>query len=526
MLAGRDGNAVRHRTDLYTGPCTVKSQICLLHFYRTRVALTDIILEVFNFEVEKFHKYFAGTEGVSVHNKAIRSRLKAAHGDEVVFRQSERMSQPRAVQGRLAIVCALGATQTLAWASSTYLPAILAAPIARDLGITRATVFGAFSVSLLVMAACGPLVGRAIDKAGGRNMLIWSNGVLATGLVMLGCAQNVALLFAAWCILGAGMAMGLYDAAFAALVRIYGTDARKPITGITLIAGFASTVGWPLTAYMDAQIGWRGACFVWSALHLLIALPVNWRLIPKVVAGTHAAAAASDTTTAPAYVNSAVSGAAPSATQSSVVPTPRSRGTDMLLLGIYFAATAFVTSAYASHLPGLLASMGAGAAGAVLAAALLGPAQVAARLVEFGVISRYRVHALITARVATALHPLACVVLGMFGGVALVSDSPVAFGVPVLLAALFALLHGAGNGMITIAKGTLPLALFGAAGYGLTQGWLGVGARVMQAGAPYAFGLVLDGMGGHAALVISAVLSLVALGVLFALRPDHSADSY
>ena len=266
-------------------------------------------------------------------------------------------------------------------------------------------------------------------------------------------------------------------------------------------------------------------------MHLLIALPVNWRLIPKVAAELVAKAEAAAAVTV--LVNPAASAVSAASTTvattsatnfaAAVAASPaapqRSRGTDMLLLGVYFATTAFVTSAYASHLPGLLASMGAGAAGAVLAAALLGPAQVAARLVEFGVISRFRVHALVTARVATALHPLACVALGVFGGVALMSDAPAAFGAPLLLAALFALLHGAGNGMITIAKGTLPLALFGPAGYGLTQGWLGVGARVMQAGAPFAFGLVLDGWGGHAALAISAALSLVALVTLLGLHP-------
>lgn len=399
---------------------------------------------------------------------------------------------------QLGVVCALGATQTLAWASSTYLPAILAAPIARDLGISRATVFGAFSVSLLVMAACGPMVGRAIDKAGGRNMLMLSNLVLAIGLVLLGCATHVAVLFAAWCILGAGMAMGLYDAAFAALVRIYGTDARKPITGITLIAGFASTVGWPLSAFMDAQIGWRGACFVWAAMHLLIALPVNWRLIPV----------------PPDRDASVATAVAPDHAKTETAQASQQRRSRFALLGIYFATTAFVTSAFASHLPGLLTQMGAGAAGAVLAASLLGPAQVAARLVEFGVISRYRLHALVTARVATALHPVACVILGVLGG------PPALIGAPVVLAALFALLHGAGNGMITIAKGTLPLALFGAAGYGLTQGWLGVGARVMQAAAPFAFGLVLENWGGRAALAISGGLSLVALATLVVLRAD------
>ena len=414
---------------------------------------------------------------------------------------------------------ALGLTQTLAWASSTYLPAILAAPIARDLGISRATVFGAFSVSLLVMAVAGPMVGRAIDRAGGRNMLMLSNLVLAAGLVLLGVTQHVATLFAAWCILGAGMAMGLYDAAFAALVRLYGSEARKPITGITLIAGFASTVGWPLTAFMDAEIGWRAACFVWAALHVLLALPVNWRLIPVPPANAnHAITPATHADQAPAADR--VQAPPPPVTEAL---TEAQRTRSFALLAVYFATTAFVTSAYASHLPGLLTAMGAGSAGAVMAAALLGPAQVAARLVEFGVISRYQVHALITARVATVLHPLACVLLGVFGGAVAVGTVPGAWGVPVLLAALFALLHGAGNGMITIAKGTLPLALFGPAGYGLTQGWLGVGAHVMQAGAPYAFGLALDGWGGQAALAISAALSLLALGVLFALRPSAHA---
>ena len=406
------------------------------------------------------------------------------------------MSGTGTPRGQIGVVLALGATQTLAWASSTYLPAILAAPIARDLGVSRATVFGAFSISLLVMAAAGPLVGRAIDRAGGRHMLMWSNLVLAAGLGMLGAAHHVAMLFGAWCILGAGMAMGLYDAAFAALVRIYGADARKPITGITLIAGFASTVGWPLSALMDAEIGWRGACFVWAGLHLFVALPMNWRLIPAVADRRDVPKAAPNAAAAQAGdVEHAAHG--------------RQRQRTFFWLAVYFATTAFVTSAYAAHLPGLLGTMGAGAAGALLAAALLGPAQVAARLAEFGIISRYRVHALTTARVATALHPLAVALLLLLGG------APV-------WAAAFAFLHGAGNGMITIAKGTLPLALFGPLGYGLTQGWLGVGARVMQAGAPFVFGLVLELGDGPAALLLSGAVALVSLGALFMLRaPPH-----
>ena len=398
------------------------------------------------------------------------------------------------------VVLALGTTQTIAWASSTYLPAILAAPIARELGISSATVFGAFSVSLLVMAVAGPPVGRAIDRLGGRDILMLSNLVLAAGLGLLGAANGPAMLFGAWCVLGAGMAMGLYDAAFAALVRIYGPASRKPITGITLIAGFASTVGWPLTAYVDAQFGWRAACYTWALLHLLVALPLNWRCIPAMAAAparnaAARAAQASDKATPPAGADG----------------EPAAQRRDFALLAIFAATTAFVTSAFAAHLPGLLLAMGAGAAGALFASALLGPAQVAARLAEFCVMSRYRLHPLVTARVATAMHPVAALMLGIAGG-------------PPALAAAFALLHGAGNGMITIAKGTLPLAMFGSAGYGERQGLLAVAARLMQAAAPYAFGLVLDIFGGRAALALSGGLSLVALGTLLMLRPAADQD--
>ena len=161
----------------------------------------------------------------------------------------------------LTQVFSLGFTQTIAWAASTYLIAIVAAPVARDLGLETSTVFGAFSVALVVMGLAGPASGRAIDRFGGRGVLVASDLVLALGLVWLGLASNAAMLFAAWCVLGLGMALGLYDAAFAALVRIHGTNARSPITGITLIAGFASTVGWPVTALITEHYGWRASCF-------------------------------------------------------------------------------------------------------------------------------------------------------------------------------------------------------------------------------------------------------------------------
>src|SRR5580700_8048804 len=192
----------------------------------------------------------------------------------------------------LPIILALGTTQTLAWASSYYLPAILADPIAHDLGVSSNWIFAAFSASLVISAVLGPRVGRQIDLVGGRSVLSISNLTLAAGLALLGVTHSIPVLIAAWLLLGIGMGYGLYDAAFGALGRIYGDAARGAITGITLIAGFASTVGWPLSAWGLDTIGWRSTCYAWAVAHLLIGLPLNWLMLPAVKGARAAVAAA------------------------------------------------------------------------------------------------------------------------------------------------------------------------------------------------------------------------------------------
>ena len=375
---------------------------------------------------------------------------------------------------RQIVVAALGSTQALAWGSSYYLPAILADPIAEGLGISRAMVFGVFSGSLLLSAFLGPAVGRAIDNRGGRGVLVLSNIVLAAGLVLLALAHGVVGLAAAWGVLGVGMALGLYDSAFAALAGLYGRAARGPITGITLIAGFASTVGWPLSAFLDASLGWRGACLTWAALNLLIGLPLNRFLIPRAPPPERAAEP-----------------------QGSADAAPRGA---MAILAFVFAATWFVTGAMAAHLPHLLEIAGASSTAAIAAAALVGPAQVAARLVEFGAL-RW-LHPLVSARIAAALHPLGAAILAVFGAPAIIA---------------FALFHGAGNGLLTIAKGTLPLVIFGPVGYGLRTGVLAAPARAAQAASPLTFGLLIDWLGVEA-LAISAGMSIAALVALMGLK--------
>jgi MFS family permease len=376
---------------------------------------------------------------------------------------------------QLPLILALGTTQTLAWASSYYLPAILADPIGHDLGMSANWIFAAFSAALVISALLGPRIGRQIDLFGGRPVLCTSNLTIAAGLVLLGITGSIPLLILAWILLGIGMGYGLYDAAFAALGRIYGHAARGPITGITLMAGFASTVGWPLTAYGLDHIGWRNTCFAWAAAHLLIGLPLNFFMLPK-IAGAKATAA---TAIKPH------------------IPIDRT----MILLAFTFAAGWTVTGAMAAHMPRILEAGGATAVQAVAAGALFGPAQVFARILEATFLKRY--HPLVSTRLACLTHPIGAAILGVAGGAA---------------SGAFAIFFGMGNGILTIARGTLPLAIFGPKDYGYRLGLIGAPARMAQAAAPLAFGLLID-LIGIKVLIVSSALSLSALLALCLLRP-------
>jgi MFS family permease len=391
---------------------------------------------------------------------------------------------------QLPVILALGTTQTLAWSSSYYLPAILADPIGHDLGISSNWVFAAFSASLVIAALLGPRIGRHIDLVGGRSVLSVSNLTLAAGLALLGLTNSIPVLIVAWLLLGLGMAFGLYDAAFAALGRMYGEAARGAITGITLIAGFASTVGWPLTAFGLDHVGWRDTCFAWAAANLVIGLPINWLMLPAVDS-------ANPDSTKPDNTKPATEAASAAATKPHI-PFDRT----MVLLTFAFASAWTVTGAMAAHLPRILQAAGATSVQAVTAGALIGPAQVIARIFEASFLKRY--HPVVSTRLACLTHPIGAAILALAGGGA---------------ASVFAIFHGAGNGILTIARGTLPLAIFGPNNYGYRLGIIGAPARMAQALAPLAFGLLIDRMGAGI-LIVSSVLSLAALLALCLLRQE------
>ncbi|MCW8086474.1 MFS transporter [Sabulicella glaciei] len=380
-------------------------------------------------------------------------------------------------------VILLGTAQTFAWAGSYYVPALLAAPMARELGIAPSRVFLAFSVALLLTAFLGPSVGRAIDRHGGRGVLSFGNACLALGLALMAMAQGEAMLFVAWAVMGIGMAAGLYDAAFATLARLLGKEARGAITGITLIAGFASTLGWPLSAAMEGAFGWRGALWGWAAIQLFLCIPLNL-LLPR----------------PPAVLEPAAAPAAP------LADARRAGLRAAILVSVAIAVGGFGASALGAHLPGLLMAGGATQGAAIAAAALLGPAQVGARLLEFGLLRR--LHPLLSARMAMLMHPAGAAAL-------------MAVGAPA--APVFAVLHGGGNGIMTIARGTLPLALFGAAGYGARQGLIVAPARFLGALAPALFGFAVEGWGAQA-LWLTAGLSVIGFAALMLLSVNREEN--
>ena len=375
---------------------------------------------------------------------------------------------------KLPIVLALGTVQTLAFGSTLYLPAILAEPMANDIGVTPGWAFGAFSLALVVAALLGPAAGARIDRYGGRNVMTVSSLVLAVGLALLGLADGIVGICLAWLIIGIGMATGLYESAFASLTVIFKSDARGPITGITLIAGFASTICWPISAWFEIEYGWRITCFFWAAMHIVLALPLNRFFIPS-------------------------GGKSPQTDIAHYFTMP------MVLLAFVFAASWFTATAMAAHLPRLLQISGLGTADAIIAASLVGPAQVIGRLFEFGFLQR--MHPLISARLAAITHPIGSVLFLIFAGPA---------------GMIFTSLHGMGNGILTIAKGTLPLAIFGPTGYGKRQGFLMAPSRFAQAAAPFVFGVLIDGYGMQA-LLLTTFLGILTLLALMVLKVSASA---
>lgn len=375
-------------------------------------------------------------------------------------------------------VSVTGAAQVIASAGAHYLPAVIAIPASRDLGLAPAILFAGFSIALGVSALAGPLAGKMVDRFGGRPVLMLSNVIFALGLTFLGFAEGMWSVLLGYAVLGLGMATGLFEVAFSAIVRLFGKSSRNPITGVTLIAGFASFVAWTVSVYVESKFGWSGVCWFWACIHIVVGLPLNALLPSPLRPSAEIALNAASTKKETPTPESSGAGPGPGATQTEPAPIP-SKYT-AFLLAFVFAANSFVGMGLMIHMPRMLEGMGVPLALAFTIGSLVGPSQVLGRLIDFFFMRRW--HPLVSTRLAALTHPI--------GGALLL-----AFGAPFAMA--FVVLHGIGNGILIIARGTLPLAIFGTKGYGQRQGWLMMPSKFAQAAAPFLFGLALTDWGSN-----------------------------
>lgn len=379
-----------------------------------------------------------------------------------------------------AVVAGLGLGQIAAFACSFYLMGVLGDAIGGDLGLSATFVFATVSLSLVVPALVAPRVARRIDEKGGKPVLMLSHVVLALGLVLIGFAQDGLGLAIAMAVVGFGQALGLSPTPFAILVQLYGQAARRPITGVALIGGLGSTLGWPLTAWFADALGWRGACFVWAGVQVLVCLPLTGWLCPH-------------------------TGGRPKheATHGEV-----RWDRPMVQLAVLFACAWFISTCMSAHLPRLLTHFGLNLAQASAAAGLVGIAAVTVRFLEFTVLRK--LNPVATTRTATLMHPAGALALLTAGGAT--GGAAMAIG------------QGAGNGMLAVAKGVLPLSVWGPEGYAYRSALLGRPALWAQVLGPTVFAMALERSATGAVLLTSA-LCLVMFAMTFGLvRPTQSAQ--
>lgn len=379
-----------------------------------------------------------------------------------------------------AVIC-LGLTQLVGWGVTFYLIGALGPAMTADLGWNTATVYSGFSAAIVVMALVSPAAGAAVDRWGGHRVMPAGAVLSALGCALLAIAHSHVLYFTAWAVLGVGMRLCLYDAAFATLARAAGPAARRPMSQITLFGGLASTVMWPVGHFLAESLGWRGAALVYAAL-ALATVPL-YLALPR-----------------PRYAAAATE---PGKALTGLTRTARERRLAGILYATMAMLTNFLAAGNAAHLFSLLNGLGLAATAAVSVAALWGIGQFAARLAD--VLLGARLHPL-TLNLATALALPLCFLLALAPGGNLYAI------------ATYTLLYGACNGLMTITRGTLPLALFDFRSYGTLTGSLLIPSFLLTAAAPVAYAFIIEWQGARAAMLTSALLAAIIAAAAVMLR--------
>jgi len=383
----------------------------------------------------------------------------------------------------LQAVLALGITQITAWGTTYYALGVLATPIIESEGWSRTIVFLGFSLALLVMSAVSTTVGRLIDTRGGRVVMTIGSVFTAAGLVALAFAQNEAAYLAAWAFLGVAMRMNLYDAAFAALVQVAPSRGRRAISYLTLFGGFASSIFWPIGFFLAQGMGWRNTLLIYAGLNLVVCLPLHWVGLSRREDEKPVEAEAARVTT--------------TANDAPLEGTARTIGI-VLFAGI-MSLNGFVLGALSIHIVPVLQASGLAAAAAVWLASLKGVAQVGGRVVEM---TWWRgLHPLAVGRISLGLLPVSLALL-------------IAGGSSFEMALAFTLIMGASQGIVTIVRGAVPLALFGPKGYGAVLGLIATPILLVNALSPPGYALIIDTWGHRAGQWVLLIASLLAYAAM------------
>jgi hypothetical protein len=370
----------------------------------------------------------------------------------------------------LFAVCALGIAQITAWGTSYYCLGILAGPIATDTGWSRSLVYFGFTLALLAMGLVSAWTGRAIDRHGARRVMSVGTVLVSIGLVALSAVRTEAAYLAAWVFLGVGMRLCLYDAAFAALVQVLPSRGRQAISYLTLFGAFASTVFWVVGHFLDEALGWRQTLAVFAAINVAVCLPLNWYGLAR-------------RESADANLGREDRGR----TRDGAPLEGRTRTIAMVLFALVMSLNAFVFGVITVQLVPLLEAAGLATAAAVWVASLKGFAQFGGRVVE--IVFGRNLRAITVARIAIGVLPVSFALLFLSAG-------------QVAIIVAFTLLMGASQGVITIVRGALPLALFGSKGYGAVLGLLATPILLVNAASPTLFAIVIDTWGWRSAQIV------------------------
>ena len=390
-------------------------------------------------------------------------------------------STPEASAPFRRIVLPFAIAETLVWACYYYSFPALLPTWEVDLGFSKTTLTGAFTLSLIVSAVLAPMAGRMIDH--GRGRLVFAGGATLSAVMLLALSQatEVWQFYAAWIFIGVGMAGSLYEPCFAILTHSMGSQARRAIILVTLAAGFAGTVSFPSAHVLNGLVGWRGTVVVFAAVVLFICVPL-------ILYGCHFAARNAQRS-------------APRASTNARAAMAVMRTATFWMIGIAFTLLALDHGLIVSHMLPIMADRGLGEDTAVFAASMFGPMQVAGRL------------AMIAAErhVSVLVICCACFLSMSLAGTAVFFSTSVA-----MLIIPFVVLQGAGAGVLSIIRPTVVAELLGRKDFGVISGTLAIGFVAGSAFAPTVASLIWRIGGYDMVLLLTIGIPVIALVAIFA----------